>query len=42
MIYDLEILVNELHRTPSDINEHMPAIVKYGSECETITEMVVS
>jgi len=41
MIYDLEILVNELHRTPSDINEHMPAIVKYGSECETITEMGV-
>jgi hypothetical protein len=41
MIHDLEQLVNQLHRTPSDINEHIPAIIKYGSECETITEMGV-
>ena len=41
MVYDLEKLINTLYSTPSDINEHMPAIVKYGSECETITEMGV-
>jgi len=41
MIYDLEQLVNQLYITPSDINEHIPAIIKYGSECETITEMGV-
>lgn len=41
MIYDLEQLVNTLFNTPSDINEHIPAIIKYGSECETITEMGV-
>ena len=41
MIYDLERLINTLHNTPSDINEHMPTIIKYGSECETITEMGV-
>jgi hypothetical protein len=41
MIYDLEQKVNELHITPSDINEHIPAIIKYGSKCETITEMGV-
>ena len=39
MIYDLENLVNKLHQTPSDINEHFPAIIKYGSECDHITEM---
>lgn len=41
MIHDLEQLINILYSTPSDINEHMPAILKYGSECETITEMGV-
>lgn len=41
MIYDLEQKVNEIYKTPSDINEHIPAIIKYGSECETITEMGV-
>jgi hypothetical protein len=41
MIYDLEQLINTLYNTPSDINEHIPAIIKYGSECETITEMGV-
>ena len=41
MIYDLETKVNEMYSIPSDINEHIPALVKYGSECETITEMGV-
>jgi hypothetical protein len=41
MVYDLEQLVNTLFNTPSDINEHIPAIIKYGSECDTITEMGV-
>ena len=41
MIIDLEKQVNTLYNTPSDINEHFPVIVKYGQECETITEMGV-
>jgi|TARA_R110002033_G_scaffold157874_1_gene193917 hypothetical protein len=41
MVYDLEKKVNELHNTNSDINEHFPAIIKYGSECDHITEMGV-
>ena len=41
MKHDLEQLINKLHQTPSDINEHFPAILKYGSECEHITEMGV-
>jgi hypothetical protein len=41
MIHNLEQLVNQLHGTPSDINEHMPTIIKYGNQCETITEMGV-
>jgi len=41
MIHDLENLVNKLHQTQSDINEHFPAIIKYGSECDHITEMGV-
>ena len=41
MIVDLEKKVNQLHQTPSDINEHLPTIVKYGQECEHITEMGV-
>lgn len=41
MIHDLNKLVNKLHHTPSDINEHFPAIIKYGSECDHITEMGV-
>ena len=39
--FDLQQTINHLHKTPSDINEHFPAIVKYGRECETITEMGV-
>ena len=41
MIFDLEQKVNEIYKTPSDINEHIPAIIKYGQECEHITEMGV-
>lgn len=41
MVYNLEELVNYLYEIPSDINEHFPAIIKYGSQCETITEMGV-
>jgi hypothetical protein len=41
MIQDLEKLINNLHNTPSDINEHIPTLIKYGSECEHITEMGV-
>jgi len=41
MIYNLEEIINKLSNTPSDINEHFPAIIKYGSECDHITEMGV-
>jgi hypothetical protein len=41
MIIDLEKKVNELFTTPSDINEHFPAIIEYGSKCDHITEMGV-
>lgn len=41
MIYDLETKVNEMYFTPSDINEHIPVLLKYGSECKHITEMGV-
>jgi hypothetical protein len=41
MVHNLEQLVNTLYNTPSDINEHIPAIIKYGSECDTIIEMGV-
>jgi hypothetical protein len=41
MIRDLEKLINELYVTPSDINEHIPTLIKYGVECEHITEMGV-
>jgi len=37
----LEKIVNFLYEYPSDINEHIPTLIKYGSECETITEMGV-
>jgi hypothetical protein len=41
MIYDLEIKVNEAYSIPSDINEHIPTLIKYGEECNHITEMGV-
>lgn len=40
-MYDLEKIVNQIYQTPSDINEHIPTLIEYGSECETITEMGV-
>ena len=41
MIHNLEKHINYLHQTPSDINQHLPTIIKYGQECEHITEMGV-
>lgn len=41
MTYDLEKKINDIYQTPSDINEHILTIVKYGSECKHITEMGV-
>ena len=41
MIIELNNQVKVLTETPSDINEHFPAILKYGSECNHITEMGV-
>jgi hypothetical protein len=41
MIYDLEAKLNETYSTPSDINEHIPTLLKYGNECSHITEMGV-
>jgi|TARA_R110001592_G_scaffold104658_1_gene294386 hypothetical protein len=38
---DLEKKVTQLFNTPSDINEHIPTIIKYGQECDHITEMGV-
>lgn len=38
---DLEQKVNEIYQTPSDINEHIPAIIEYGQKCNHITEMGV-
>ena len=38
---DLEEKINKIHKTPSDINEHIPTILKYGQECDHITEMGV-
>jgi len=40
-IVDLQDKVNQLYNTPSDINEHIPTIIKYGQECNHITEMGV-
>ena len=32
---------NTVCRVPGDINEHLPIIAKYASECDTIVEMGV-
>lgn len=37
----LEKIVNYLYQYPSDINEHFPALIEYGSQCDHITEMGV-
>lgn len=34
-------MFDQLCKTPSDINEHLPALAKLASECETVTEMGV-
>lgn len=41
MTYDLEQIVNSVYTTPSDINEHIPTLLEYASECKHITEMGV-
>jgi len=41
MIVDLEQYITHLTETPSDINEHFPTIIKYGKQCDHITEMGV-
>jgi hypothetical protein len=41
MSKSLEEIVNIMYQTPSDINEHIPTLIKYGSECRHITEMGV-
>jgi len=38
---NLEEKVNQLYNTQSDINEHIPTLIEYASECEHITEMGV-
>ena len=38
---NLEEKINQIHRIPSDINEHVPTILQYGQECNHITEMGV-
>jgi hypothetical protein len=40
-MYDLEQIINQIYRTPSDINEHIPTLIDYASECDHITEMGV-
>lgn len=34
----IETKYNELCKTPSDINEHLPTLYRYASECTTVTE----
>lgn len=38
---NLEEKIYKITNTPSDINEHIPTLIKYGKECEHITEMGV-
>lgn len=40
-MHKLEEIVNLMASTPGDINEHIPTLIKYGSECNHITEMGV-
>ena len=39
--YTKQTQINELYNTPSDINEHIPILIKYANECNFITEMGV-
>jgi len=38
---NIQSKLNILQSSPSDINEHLPTLVKYGKECKHITEMGV-
>ena len=38
---NLENKINQLFQTTSDINEHIPTLIRYGQECDSITEMGV-
>jgi hypothetical protein len=38
---NITAIYNQLCETPSDIHQHLPTLMKYGSECEHITEMGV-
>jgi hypothetical protein len=40
-MHNLEQIVNQIYSTPSDINEHIPTLIEYASECDHITEMGV-
>ena len=39
MVIDLEEKIQEVIKRPSDINQHIETIIKYGKECDHITEM---
>ena len=41
MSESLNQIYERLCNTPSDINEHLPTLAKYASECDHITEMGV-
>tara|TARA_R110000751_G_scaffold112784_4_gene211872 strand:- start:722 stop:1321 length:600 start_codon:yes stop_codon:yes gene_type:complete len=41
MKIDIERKVNDIFRTPTDINEHIPTIINLAQECDHITEMGV-
>lgn len=41
MIYNIENMYHTMCQTPSDINEHLPTLKKYGDKCTHITEMGV-
>ena len=41
MSENLNKIYQGLYNTPSDINEHLPTLASYASECEHITEMGV-
>jgi len=38
---ELENIIYQLKNTPTDINEHIEALVKYASQCDHVTEMGV-
>ena len=41
MIINLDNYIPAIANNPSDINEHIPTIIKYGQKCNHITEMGV-